>query len=260
LFRELRASREVIWEMLKRDLRSQYRQSFLGVFLSVLPALATTGWAVLFRNANLINAGDVKIPYPFYVLCGMMIWAAFLESIDAPIGGLLSEQGLISKANVPPEAVIAAKLGQVFVNFFVKSLVVAVAAVWYQIHIPGTVVLVPLAMLCVVSLGCAIGLLLAPINFLYRDISKAVPVVTTFWFFLTPIIFTSPNEGLASLLVRKLNPVTPLLVTVRDLTFRGYLSMRTEFELAAAFTFLLLIVGITFHRVAMPIVLDRTNS
>jgi lipopolysaccharide transport system permease protein len=84
--------------------------------------------------------------------------------------------------------------------------------------------------------------------------------VTTFWFFMTPIIFTSPDQGLASVVMRKLNPVTPLVVSVRDLAFRGVMSMQEGLEIAALFTLALLLVGLTFHRIAMPIVMDRANS
>ena len=120
-------------------------------------------------------------------------------------------------------------------------------------------VFAPLAFLLVVTFGTAIGLILAPINVLYHDVSKALPIVTTFWFFVTPIIFTLPDEGAAALIMQ-LNPVTPLLVTIRDLSFRGTVSMPIEFMLATALTLVFLLIGVTFHRVAMPIVIDRTNS
>ena len=226
-------SRHVIWELLRRDLTSQYRQSVLGVLISLLPALTTTAWAILFRSAHLINVGRSSVPYPFFVLCGMMVWAAFLESLDAPISGVLSEQALLSKASIPPEAVTFARLGQVFVNFFVKAIVVAVAALFYRIPIPWTAVFVPLGIAAIVALGAGIGLILAPFNFLYRDISKALPVITTFWFFLTPIIFVSPEEGIASVIMNRINPVTQILMATRDLNF---------------------------HRIAMPVAIDRANS
>ena len=259
LIAELIVSRHLVREMLRRDLISQYRQSILGLFLTLLPVLATTAWAILFREARIINVGDVEMPYPFYVLLGLMVWAGFTEGIDAPMSGLLAEQGLISKSGIAPEVVTLARLGQVFVNFFMKTLVVALAAAFYRIPPSVTVVFAPLAFLLVVTFGTAIGLILAPINVLYHDVSKALPIVTTFWFFVTPIIFTLPDEGAAALIMQ-LNPVTPLLVTIRDLSFRGTVSMPIEFMLATALTLVFLLIGVTFHRVAMPIVIDRTNS
>lgn len=258
--RDVFRSRHLIREMLRRDLVSQYRQSVLGILLSLLPVLVTAAWAVLFQEARIINVGDVQMPYPFYVLVGLMIWSGFTEGMDAPMSGLLSEQGLISKTNVPAEAVVLARLGQVAINFGLKAAVIAVAAVIYGVAPSWTVLLAPVCFGLVVMLGASIGMILAPIGLLYNDVGRIVPIVTTFWFFLTPVIFTPPTNGLAAIIMREVNPVTPLLVTARDLAFRGFVSMPGELFGATVFTLILFVAAATFHNVALPIVIDRTNG
>jgi lipopolysaccharide transport system permease protein len=260
LVRDVWTSRFVAWEMMRRDLKSQYRTSILGVLLPLLPAMTTAAWAILFRDAHLINVGVVSLPYPFFVLCGMMLWAVFLEAMDAPISGVLAEQGLLSKANIPPEAVTVSRLGQVVFNFGVKALLIGIAAAAYRVHVPWTIVLAPLGLLAMIAFGAAIGLILAPINLLYSDVAKALPVVTTFWFFTTPIIFTSPNQGWAAVVMTRLNPVTPLLTTTRELAFGGNITMMRGLEVSVGVTIALLVVGAVFHRIAMPIVIDRANA
>jgi lipopolysaccharide transport system permease protein len=260
LWREMIGSRHVAYQMMTRDLRSQYRTSVVGVLIPLLPALTTAAWAILFRDAHLINVGAINMPYPFFVLCGMMLWAAFLESMDAPISGVQAEQALLSKANIPPEAVTLARLGQVLVNFGVKALLIGIAAVLYRVHVPWTIVFAPVGLALIVALGMAIGLILAPINLLYTDIAKALPIVTTFWFFTTPIIFTSPAQGWAAILMKRVNPMTPLLTTTRELAFGGGLSMPRGAGVATALTLCLLLSGAIFHRIAMPIVIDRANA
>lgn len=250
----------MVWEMLKRDMTSQYRQSVLGVFLSLLPALVTTAWAILFRSAHLINVGQTSVPYPFFVLCGMMIWSAFIESIDAPVQGVLSEQGLLSKASISPEAVTFARLGQVFINFLMRIAIVGVAAAVYRIHVPWTAAFAPLAAGLVLAFGAGIGLILAPINFLYRDVSKVLPVITTFWFFLTPIVFVSPGEGIASMIIQKFNPMTHLLMATRNLIFPGSGGSPSGFWAASILSVCAFGIGLIFHRIAMPVVIDRANS
>jgi len=260
LIADLSRSRHVAWEMMKRDLKSQYRTSVLGALLPLLPALTTAAWAILFRDAHLINVGSVNMPYPFFVLCGMMLWAAFLESMDAPISGVHAEQGLLSKTDVPAEAITLSRLGQSFVNFGVKALLVAIAALLYRVHIPWTIVFAPIGLLFLMALGAAIGLIVAPINLLYADVAKSLPVLTTFWFFTTPIIFTTPHQGWAAFIMRRLNPVTPLLTSTRDLAFGSGFSKPDGLVPTALFTVCLLIVALLFHRIAMPIVIDRTNA
>ncbi len=260
LLTDLGRSRHVAWEMMKRDLKSQYRTSVLGVLIPLLPALTTAAWAILFRDAHLINVGAVNMPYPFFVLCGMMLWAAFLESMDAPISGVQAEQSLLSKADVPPEAITVSRVGQVLFNFGVKAGLIAIAAFGYRVHVNWTIVFAPLGLLLIVTLGAAIGLIVAPLNLLYQDISKALPVITTFWFFTTPIIFTTPSKGWAGIIMTRLNPVTPLLTTTRELAFGTGLSMPDRFAYTAVLTLVLFLAALIFHRVAMPIVIDRGNA
>ena len=260
LVADLIRSRHIAFEMLKRDLKGQYRTSILGVLIPLLPALTTAAWAILFRDAHIINVGTVNMPYPFFVLCGMMLWAAFLESIDAPISGVQAEQSLLSKANVPAEAITVARLGQVFVNFAVKSLLIAAAGIGYHVHVAATIFLAPLGLLLMVMLGSSVGLIIAPLNLLYTDISKAMPVITTFWFFTTPILFTSPAKGWARFVMTRLNPVTALLTSTRELAFGTGLSMPGMLEAMSILTICVFSVALLFHRIAMPIVIDRANA
>lgn len=260
LLKDVPSSRALAWEILKRDLKSQYRTSASGILVSLLPALAAAVWAVLFRNAHLIDVGIIGVPYPFFVLCGMLLWAGFLESLDAPISAVRAESALISKANVPAETVTVARLGLVLFNFGIKSLIIVAAALLYRVPVHWTVMFFPLGVLLVMALGAAIGLILAPLNMLYADVSRTVPVITTFWFFTTPIVFASPHGGWAAFVMNRLNPVTALLTTTRDIAFVEGLRLTPEFEVSAVFALCLLCFGIIFHRIAMPIVIDRENS
>ena len=260
LARDLFSARHFAWELFRRNLVSQCRHSAFGIFSGLLPVLAITGWAVLFRQASLLNVGDMALPCPLFVLLGMMIWSVFTELIDAPISGLLAEQGLISKSNVPPEAVTLARLGLVAFNLVLKSVVIALAALYFLVPPQLTILLVPFALLPIVALGTGIGLVLAPINLLYGDVARLVPIATTFWLFLTPVFYIPPREGVSALLMRYLNPFTPLLETTRDLVFGGAGGIPEGFLLAAPFALLVLAAGTFIHRVVVPVVIDRANA
>lgn len=257
---ELQVSRHLALEMFRRDLTSQIRQSFMGIFQVFVPSLVTTGWAVLFRQASIINVGEIELPYPFYVLLGMMIWSTFTEAIDAPISGLLSEQGLISKSNTPPETVAIARLLMVSFNLLLKLVVIAAVAVCYGIAPRWSVVLVPFGLGAVMACGAGIGLILSPINMLYRDIARTLPVVLTLMFFLTPILFVLPKESIAAFIMLHLNPVTSLLIATRDVAFSGPQVFDIGFASSVGISILVFCLGLVFHRVATPIVIDRGNA
>jgi len=256
---DLAHGRSLIWEMFIRDLISEHRRSLLGLFSVLAPTLITTGWAVLFRQASIINVGDINMPYPFFVLQGMMIWSAFIESIDAPISGVLAELSLISKSDVAPEIVTIARLGRVVFNIMIKMLVIFIADLFYQAPPALTIVFVPLCMMLIMALGVGIGLILAPLNILYRDVSKMLPIILTFWFFATPVLYASAKPGAMAVIAGQMNPVTPLLETTRILAFGTAPTLSAGFVWMAALSLAVLMIGTIFHRIAMPIVIDRAN-
>ena len=124
---DLARSRALAVEIAKRDLRSRYRQSLLGAFVVLLPPLAITAVALGFRSAGILNVNAVAVPYGLFVLLGVILWTTFLDALNAPIQGLLSEQRLIARTNAAPEGVVLGKLAQVFVNVALKLLLLAMA-------------------------------------------------------------------------------------------------------------------------------------
>ncbi|MBV8780935.1 MAG: ABC transporter permease, partial [Phycisphaerae bacterium] len=83
-------------------------------------------------------------------------------------------------------------------------------------------------------------------------------VLTSIWFFITPIILDVPSGKLG--MIMRLNPVTPLLVTTRELAFRGQVSMPIGFLISAILSLILLVMGIVCYRIALPVVIDRANA
>ena len=257
--RDLRSARHLAWEMARRDVACQYRQTFLGPLLALLPGVVTTIWCTLIFHARIINVESLDMPYPAFVLISMTLWTTFVEALRAPIHGLVAEQAILTRSNAPLEAVVLGRILVTLFNFGVKLLLVVAVVVYYRLPVATTLFIAPLGVLMLILLGSGIGLLLAPINVLYRDVSKAIDVITTFWLFLTPVLFPTPKEGVVGVIVR-LNPVTPLLATTRAWAVRGIPSEPLAFYVVSGLTLVLLAFATVCSRVALPLVLERANS
>lgn len=258
MLRDLIRSLPVASELARRNVATQYRQSLLGVLQAFFPAIVTTVWCVMIRRAQIINVESLDIPYPAFVLISMMLWLTFVESLQAPIDALVAEQALLRNSPMPREAVVFGSIGVVGFNFLVKLILIIAAILWYRIPIAPTVLLAPLGVLCLMCLGVGLGLILAPLNFLYRDISRSLGAIVMFWFFLTPILFPVPDTPPLGWIVR-LNPVTPLLVSTREWVTLGTTSQVTGLLVVLPLTCLICTAGWMFYRVATPIVLERGN-
>jgi homopolymeric O-antigen transport system permease protein len=256
---DIRRSRPLALEMAKRDIRSQYRQTMFGAAVVVLPPLAMTAVALGFRRAGILIVDSLAIPYGLFALFGVILWTTFLDALNAPIHGLLAEQRLLARTNSPPEAVILGKLGHVVFNLGIRTVVLAAAIVWYGATVPATIIFAPLGLLALIALGTAIGLLLAPLNIIYRDVSKLVVTITTFWLFFSPVYFPAPAIGTIGTMMN-LNPVTPLLSGTRALALTGNVTDPVHGISVALGTLLLLVFGWVYVRVALPVAIEQTSD
>ena len=259
MWRDLLASRELAWRLMVRDISAKYRQSFLGIFWAFIPPIVMATGFTLAKSGGVVNIGNTDIPYPAYVMFSMTLWQTFVEALQGPIQAVTAAKAMLSRINFPREALILAKLGEVFFNFGIKLILILGLFIWFQIPVTWSIILAPVALIHLVVLGSFIGLLLAPMSALYRDFSMGITLATSFWLFLTPVVYPTPSDGIFGNIV-KLNPVTPLLVTTRELATTGIISNPQGFWIASLIAVIGLLFAWIIYRLAMPYVVERMSS
>ncbi len=257
--RDLLASRELAWRLFIRDINAQYRQSALGFFWAIVPAIVTAWGFTFARNSGIVNIGDTDLPYPAYVMFSTTLWQTFIESLNAPIQAVSNAKAMLARINFPREAIILSQLGQVGFNFGIKLILIIGLFIWFKMPVTWNVVIAPVGLIHLIILGTAIGLCLAPIASLYQDISRFLGIATGLWLFLTPVVYPVPTEGTIATIV-KLNPVTPLLVTTRELATTGLISNPQGFWLVSIVAIVGLLFAWVFYRQAIPYVVERISS
>lgn len=256
---DLLASRELAWQLLVRSISAQYRQSFLGIFWAFVPPIVTAIGFTFASNANILNVGVTDLPYPAYVMFSMTLWQTFAEALNGPIQAVTAAKQMLAKINFPREALILAKLGEVFFNFAIKLILIVALFLWFRIPVSWAAILAPVALIHLVMLGTFFGMLLAPLAALYNDISRGLTIIVGLWLFLTPVVYPVPSGGGLAKLVQ-LNPVTPLLVTTRELATTGVVSNPYGFWVTSFITMVGLLLAWVVYRLAMPFVVERMSS
>lgn len=259
MWRDLLASRELAWRLMVRDISAQYRQSFLGIIWAFIPPIVMAAGFNLANEAKVINVGETYLPYPAYVMFSTALWQTFVEAINGPIQAVTTAKPMLARVKFPREALILSKLGEVFFNFAIKLILIVALFVWFRISVNWTVILAPVALIHLVMLGTFIGVMLSPFGVLYQDISKGLTLVTGFWLFLTPVVYPLPTDGVFGFLVQ-FNPVTPLLVTTRELATTGLLTQTVGFWVVSLITIIGLFLTWIGFRLAMPFVVERVSS
>lgn len=259
MWQDLLASRELAWQLLIRDISAKYRQSFLGIFWAIIPTIVTAAGFTLAKNNGIVNIGATDLPYPAYVMFSMTLWQTFVEALNAPIQGVTAGKTMLARINFPREALILSKLGEVFFNFGIKLILIIALFIWFKMPVNASVILAPVALIHLIALGTCLGLILTPLGTLYQDVSKAITLLTGFWLFITPVVYPVPNGGMFGTIV-KFNPVTPLLVTTRELATTGTISDPMAFWITSGISIIGLLVAWIIYRISMPYVVERISS
>jgi len=259
MFSDVSSSWPLTWRLFVKDIRAQYRQSFLGLFWTIIPAASTALAFTFASQSDVIQVGKTDIPYPAYVFFNILLWQTFTDSVNAPIGAVASARRILVKVNFPREAIVLASLMETLMNFFIKLGLALIMFAAFKVAISWKIIFAPLAAMSLVTLGASAGMLLAPFNVLYRDISKSIPIVFSIWVFFTPVVYPIPDSGLFALIV-KLNPITPLIVTTRELATRGIFANPLHFGLVSLFSLFAFMAAWIIYRLAMPIVVERLGS
>lgn len=259
MFQDLLTSRELAWQLMKRNINAQYRQSFLGILWAFIPPIVAAVGLTFARSSGVVNIADTALPYAAYVMFSMTLWQTFVESVTGPITAVASAKNMLVRINFPREALIIARLGELSFNFAIKLILIVGLFIWFKVSITWSVLLAPVALVHLVVFGTAIGVFLAAAGAVYQDFARAVPLATNFWLLITPVVYPLPSGGIFSKIV-ELNPVTPLLVTTRELATTGIVSNPQGFWLASAIGFTGLLISWLIYRLAIPYVVERMSS
>jgi lipopolysaccharide transport system permease protein len=259
MWKDLMASRGLAWRFMVRDIRAQYRQTFLGYLWAFIPPVFTTLIFVFLTGKKLLNIADTGIPYPVYVMLGTILWYVFFEGVNSPIKIISGTKLMLTKIHFPRESLIIAALGEVIFNFLIRLVLIVLILIWFRVPISTAVLLVPLGVLVLMLLGLMFGLLLTPLALLYGDVEKALPILLQIWFFLTPVIYPIPATG-AGAILNYVNPVVPVLNTCREMLTSGVITRPGLFVLIAMLTILFLVIGWVLYRLAMPHLIARIGA
>lgn len=255
---DIRSSRELAWRLLARNLSARYRHTLLGWLWAFLPTLLTTAVFVFLQRAGYFTVGQLAVPYPVFVLAGLVLWQVFADSVNMPSQMVQQSYAILTKINFPREALILAGIGEVLAGLLIRFALLLGALLWFQVGISWARFWVPFGVLVLVALGVGLGLVLTPVGILYYDVAQALPLVLYLWMFLTPVLYPVAPTGTSFALA--LNPISPVLDTTRLWLLSGTPEQLGGFFLGGGLAMAALLVGWLFYRLALPILLERIGA
>jgi lipopolysaccharide transport system permease protein len=245
--RELWEYRELLYFLVWRDVKVRYTQTVLGVAWAVLqPLLTMLVFTVVFDR--LAGVGSDGLPYPVFAFAGLLPWQLFAHALTQSSASVVANQSLITRVYFPRVFIPVASVLGGLVDFGVAFVVLLVLMGYYGI-VPGLAILtVPLVVLFVAAAGLSVGLWLSALNVQYRDVRYAIPFLTQFWLWATPIAYPSSLVPMPWRVLGGLNPMAGVVEAFRWAVLGtsgapGALVLLSAFVVAAA-----LLGGLLFFR------------
>lgn len=250
-------SRELIWQLFKRDFFASYKKSFLGItWIFVAPIMGIVSW--VFLNATgMLQPGDVGIPYPAYVLIGTSMWGLFMGFFESAEATLLTGKDLVMQVNYPREALLFKQTAQHVAHFLIALILNLVVLLLFRVTPSWKVLLFPLVALPLFFLGAAIGLVVSMISIVAVDIGRAIKMGMGLLMYLTPVIYSDRVHNELAQAVIKWNPLTYLVCSARDIVIYGRLYEGGGFFICSAVSLLLFIVSWRLFYVSEDRIIER---
>lgn len=211
--------KDLLRQLVIRDLKLKYRRSFLGYVWSVLnPLLIMAVMAVVFSTMFRRELEN----FPVYLFTGQILFNFMNQSTHQALNSINGNASLLKKTYIPKYIFTFSKITSGLVDLFfslgaliIVMLVTRARFSWYNL-------LFPFVMLQLYIFCLGLGLFLAQANVFFRDIQYIYNAVTTAWMYLTPIFY--PIDALSPELlwvVKHLNPMYFYVGQFRDLIYYG---------------------------------------
>ena len=187
-FRDLWAHRELLWNMTVKELKVKYKRSVLGFVWSFMtPMIMLAVFSLVF--ALLAKGSDLHW-FAVYLMCGLLPWLFFVNSLMQSVGSVITNAALVKKVYFPREILPIAAVGANIFHFVMQMLVFFIFLLIIQWHFSIYLLLFPLVLLLEIVFTLGMSLFVSAANVYLRDVQHFVEVATMAWFWLTPIVYT----------------------------------------------------------------------
>jgi ABC-2 type transport system permease protein len=238
--------RNLIAQLVRRDVLTRYKRSVLGVAWTMLNPL---GMMLVLTIAFSQLFGGTRA-YPAYVLSGLIAWNFFSQTTTAGINQMVWGGGLLSRIYIPRTVFVLSSIGTGIVNLLLSMVPLIIVLLITGTPIRAAVLFLPVAIVALAAFSLGVGLLISTWAIYYYDVAEMYQIALTAWMYLTPIIYPAEivPESMRIWLFT-LNPMYHLVGLFRSPLYAGEFPEVSQIAAALGIAILTLVAGwIVFSR------------
>jgi len=226
LFQEIAAiyqRRELLWQMVAREVKARYKQSILGYFWVILNPLAqmlvmSFAFSVILRIPTF--AAD-NIPYSIFLFVALLPWNLFVNSLSSAASSLVSSGSLITKIYFPRTILVISTIFAKVIDFIFAISILVIYMIIYQLPVTWNILwVIPIFIIQqIFTLG--LSFFFSAANLLYRDIQYLLSMILLLWMYATPVIYSADMVPDKYRLLFQINPMAVFINAYRQTVLGG---------------------------------------
>ena len=239
-FKELVRYRNLLWQLILRNIRTRYKRSALGmIWTMVHPLMMMVVLTLAFSNVWRITLPHFAV----YVLSGLLLWNFFSQTTNSAMSELLWGGNLLHRIYVPRGIFAATALGTGLVNLVISIPALLVIMVVTRMPLRPSLLFLPVGILLASMFVIGVGLLVSTLVIYFADVYEMFQILLMSWFYLQPIIYPITIIPESYRWLFQLNPLYYFLAVFRDPIYEGRLASLREIGLASLIAFVTLALG-----------------
>ena len=240
MLRQMYQYRDLIANLVARDLKVRYRRSMLGLLWTMLqPLLYMLVLTLVFSSIFRFNVRN----YPVYALSGILFWNFFSQSIVCSMNSLKGNAVLMQKLPIPHLVFPVATVISGLVN-----LILALVPLFAILIVTGqplrpSLFFLPVAILLAALFTLGAGMLLSPLAVFFSDTVELVGVMLTLMMYMTPIFYPMSIVPKKMEWVIRYSPIRSILEVFRDPIYYGKIPPLSHLAVATSVTVVIVALG-----------------
>ncbi|MCX5714295.1 MAG: ABC transporter permease [Candidatus Omnitrophica bacterium] len=189
MFNQILARKDLIAQLVVRDLKIKYLRPVLGSFWAFLSPLSMVliFYLVFYR---ILKINITEAPFMLYLMSGIFTWNFFQESISSSTVSLVNSRNLIKEANFPHYLIPISIVLTNAINFLPTLAVLIITSLIVLKGLPLFIIFLPFVVLIHLAITTGFAIICSILYVKWRDIKYVLDVVLLLMLYLTPAFYS----------------------------------------------------------------------
>ena len=183
--RNLWSYRDLIYQLVRRDIVSRYKRSALGIAWTMLNPLGM----MLILTIVFSQVFHTVAGYPAYILSGLIAWNFFAQTTTSAMNQTVWGGSLFHRIYLPRTSFVVAAIATGLVNLLLSLIPLLLIVLLVGLPIRASFIFLPLSMMILAAFSLGVGLLLSAWAIYFPDLVEMYQVGLLAWMYLTPILY-----------------------------------------------------------------------